>query len=236
MDRRLKRHARSTPGGFAPRWSSILLPALLLVGLLLATGVQAQENEGRTTPRRGERIQVLGQVLTGANTALPGVHVLFEATGPDFRLRTLTRGRKDAVVVPAITDGGGRFALDWAWVGGYDRFELAVAVPVIPDGLPSFQVLQRWDVTAPVIGGGPVEVALPMADGATSDWLLRFADGRASADETRTFQEVGLPERVEGPDAVLREVSWWYFEAGKVYRFRDGSLLQVIHFDPIAEP
>ena len=229
MDRRL---SAATPTVRGARVFPRLLALFLSLLLTPVAGAQ-EEAEERPNLRRGQRIEVSGQVLTGANTPLPGVHVLFEATGPDFRLRTLTRGRKDAVIVTATTETAGRFALEWAWVGGYDRFELAVAVPVIRGGAPSFQVLQRWDVTAPVLAGGPVEVALPLSDAGTSDWLLRFADGRASADESRAFQEVGLPERVDGPDPVLGEISWWYFEAGRVYRFKEGTLLQVLHFDPI---
>jgi hypothetical protein len=65
----------------------------------------------------------------------------------------------------------------------------------------------------------------------------RFRDFLASvksADEQRVYQEMGKPDRVERvqyPGSV--EVSWWYFEAGRAYRFRDGRLEQVVPFDPV---
>jgi hypothetical protein len=48
---------------------------------------------------------------------------------------------------------------------------------------------------------------------------------------------MGVPEDVKRVSYAGRqqetEVSWWYFEAGKVYRFRDGRLDQVERFDPV---
>lgn len=206
---------------------------------LLAVGASAQEPaepEREPKLRTGQLIRVAGDVTGPSGVPLPDLSILFEATGPDFKLRSLSRERKDAVVVPTTTDAQGRFALDWSWLGGYDRFELAVAVPVTRGDRPGFEVLQRWDVTEPVRRGGPVHVSLPFEDATTADWLLRFSDGRASNDERRAFGELGLPEKIDGPDPVLGEVSWWYFSTGKVYRFKDGNLVQVFAFDPIAEP
>lgn len=215
--------------------------APVIAGLLLATVVGAQEAPPTETARQpkvrtGQLIRVAGEVTGPGGVPMPDLSILFEATGPDFKLRSLSRSRKDAVVVPTTTDTRGRFALDWSWLNGYDRFELAVAVPVTRGDRPGFEVLQRWDVSEPVRRGGPVQVSLPFEDATTADWLLRFSDGRASNDERRAFAELGLPETIEGPDPVLGEVSWWYFSTGKVYRFKAGQLVQVFAFDPITEP
>ncbi len=41
---------------------------------------------------------------------------------------------------------------------------------------------------------------------------------------------MGRPDRFDGEGETA---AWWYFEAGKVYRFRAGALEQVEHFEPI---
>jgi hypothetical protein len=38
-------------------------------------------------------------------------------------------------------------------------------------------------------------------------------------------------QTLEYPD--YDEVTWWYFEQGKAYRFREGELQQVVNFDPV---
>jgi hypothetical protein len=61
-----------------------------------------------------------------------------------------------------------------------------------------------------------------------------FAASIDTEDERRIFDEMGNPDRVQ---RILsgdhEEVSWWYFESGKTYRFKDGILEQVVHFEPI---
>lgn len=55
-----------------------------------------------------------------------------------------------------------------------------------------------------------------------------------SDDESRIYDEMGRPDKVqtlEYPD--YDEVTWWYFDKGKAYRFRDGELQQVVNFEPV---
>ena len=55
-----------------------------------------------------------------------------------------------------------------------------------------------------------------------------------SDDEHRVYDEMGKPDEVKMvryPDSV--ESTWWYFDRGRAYRFRDGHLEQVIPFDPV---
>ncbi len=45
---------------------------------------------------------------------------------------------------------------------------------------------------------------------------------------------MGRPDRLKTFDYPdYEEVSWWYFADGKAYRFRDGKLDQVVHFEPV---
>jgi hypothetical protein len=55
-----------------------------------------------------------------------------------------------------------------------------------------------------------------------------------SDDERRVYDEMGKPDKVERVVYPGRtEVSWWYFDAGRVYRFQDGRLEQVVPFEPV---
>jgi hypothetical protein len=45
---------------------------------------------------------------------------------------------------------------------------------------------------------------------------------------------MGKPDRIRNVQYPRHlESSWWYFESGRVYRFRDGRLEQVVPFDPV---
>jgi hypothetical protein len=45
---------------------------------------------------------------------------------------------------------------------------------------------------------------------------------------------MGRPDRIRNVQYPgYLESSWWYFESGKVYRFHDGRLQQVVPFDPV---
>jgi len=53
-------------------------------------------------------------------------------------------------------------------------------------------------------------------------------------DEKRIYDEMGRPDRVQTLEyPEYEEVTWWYFEQGKAYRFRAGELQQVVRFDPV---
>ena len=61
-----------------------------------------------------------------------------------------------------------------------------------------------------------------------------FSASIDSDDERRIYAEMGNPDRVQRTIAAdHEEVSWWYFQSGKAYRFKDGVLEQVVHFEPI---
>ena len=53
-------------------------------------------------------------------------------------------------------------------------------------------------------------------------------------DQRKVYQEMGKPDRIRNVQYPGHlESSWWYFESGRVYRFRDGRLEQVVPFDPV---
>jgi hypothetical protein len=65
--------------------------------------------------------------------------------------------------------------------------------------------------------------------------LRAFVDSIDSDDERRVYREQGKPDRVEARTGAADEAAWWYFESGRVYRFRDGALVATESFDPVEE-
>lgn len=191
------------------------------LGLLLAAdGAQAQTQH------------IAGQVRDGQGHAIGGVHVVLEASRTAFKLRSFKRQTSEPVQLPTMTDDDGRFAFAWRQDRHFTDLQLLVALPVQKAGADTFEVFHKQDISALVRdASGPLEVLLTVEDSAQMDWLRRFLDGSAHADEDRVFREMGRPERLDH-DPVLDESSWWYFDLGKVYHFRSGQLDQVTHFDP----
>lgn len=129
-------------------------------------------------------------------------------------------------------------------------------------GQDVFQTLHREDIAPRVGQGSPVVVNMEVRDSPfldtqpvaaqpvdseplagdpvesepldTPDTASESATDVRSDDESRIRDEMGQPDRVqtlEYPD--YDEVTWWYFEEGKAYRFRDGELQQVVRFEPV---
>jgi len=212
----------------------VKLGAWWLAGVLAATGATAPELRAAPAHREGETVAVTGRVTDPAGEPLPGVTVLLEASRTAFRLRGFRREKSNTLTIPTTAGDDGSFRFDWRWDPFYNTFELAVGMPVRRGGEDAYEILHRQEITGVMEAGDVVTVDLEVADTGYLEWLRRFLDGRASEDELRIFREMGRPDRVDREErrgAV--EGAWWYFEAGKVYRFRGGELDQVIHFEPV---
>jgi len=211
-------------------------PSRLLTGLalmLLLAAVPAARLDARTY-RTGDPVTFTGQVTDAGGTPLDEVEVLLEVSRTVFKLRGFRREKQDTLRVPAKTDADGRYAIVWRWDGYYNTFELAVALAVRKAGRDSFEVFTRLDVTEQVKGGSPVVVPLRVEDTSYLESLRQFLARLTSDDELRIYREMGRPDRIDQEETGEEpESSWWYFEAGKVYRLRSGELQQVTHFDPV---
>ncbi len=209
---------------------------LAAFGLALLTATEA---DGRTY-KRGEVISISGRVTGADGQPLANVSVVLEVSRHRFKLgRIFQRGKpsakSDTLRIPTAAGQDGSYSFNWRWDPFYDTFELAVALPVRQGGQESFEVFHRKDATALIRQGNPVAVALVIEDGAFLSWLRRFFSDLASDDERRVFDQLGLPDRIDELErSGGTEVSWWYFEAGKVYRFRGGTLAEVEDFEPVA--
>jgi hypothetical protein len=208
------------------------VPLVALVALALATApaVAARRADG-------EQVVVTGIVADGQGAPIPRLTVVLEVSRAGLDLRRLSRQQRDTQRLTAATDERGEYSLAWRWSAYYNHFELLAAVPVRKPGGEKLHELQRVDITRRVTQGGagsPVVAALTVQDTAFLDALRGFLAGLSTDDERRVHEEMGKPDTVETVAyPAYREVSWWYFEAGKVYRFRDGALVAVVPFDPI---
>lgn len=199
----------------------------LVVGVVMGLVVTAG-------PAAAETQHISGRVQGADGQALAGVHVVLEASRTAFRLRSFKRRTSEPVQLPTVTDAEGRFYFAWQRDRHFNELRLSVALPVQRGGRDTFEVFLEQDISEQVRAAeGPFEILLTVQSSAQLDWLRRFLDGTAHADEEKVFREMGRPERHDH-DAVLDESSWWYFAVGKVYHFRAGQLDQVTHFDPPA--
>ncbi|HVT60804.1 MAG TPA: hypothetical protein VHR45_20700 [Thermoanaerobaculia bacterium] len=239
----MRRPARRSPlrrSAPAPRRLSRRPVLALALALGLAVLAAAPAPLAAAPYENGARVQFTGLVTDREGKPLSGVNVVLEASRSYFSLRQLRRAEKDARRVSGTTNAQGEYALAWTWDNYYNRFELMTGVPVRRGKEESLQVLEREDVTERTLAGTPVVSAIVVRDRAFVDRLRQFVASIQSADQRRVYDEMGTPDDVKQvnytgtrttPSTV--EVSWWYFDTGKVYRFRNGHLEQVSHFDPV---
>lgn len=186
---------------------------------------------------QGDRVQITGAVTDPQGRPLSNVQVTFEATRTYFSVKKFQRTQTEEIRrVTAMTDAGGQFTLQWPWDSYFNHFELMVGVSVRKARQDSLVELAREDVTRLLQGGSPVVASL-VVQTKNAEFLAKFRELLASIqsdDERRVYDEMGKPDKVERVQYPGRtEVSWWYFDAGRVYRFQDGRLEQVVPFEPV---
>ena len=210
--------------------TSTALLALLLLLILRALPAAAAS----TVHRNGDTVAITGVVTDPQGQPLADVRVLLEATRSTFNILRFERTPKDVRRLSATTNARGEYSLEWPWDDYYNVFELVVAVPVRKAEGERLEVLDRTDVTQRLSGSATVVAALVVENAAYLRQLRAFVGDVQSADERRVYGELGKPDEIKTvryPDRT--EVSWWYFEKGKVYRFADGKLEQVVPFEPV---
>jgi hypothetical protein len=213
-------------------------PALAALAALVALMAVASGPEAAAASYAGgERVQFTGVVTDAAGRRLPGAQVALEASRSYIRWRELRRATRDPRRVSATTNAQGEYAIDWSWDDYFDHFELLAGVNVRHGQEEVLQALEREDVTDRVNAGSPVISAIVIHDRALVDHVREFLASVISADEHRVYEEMGTPDDVKRVNYAGRpregEASWWYFDTGKVYRFRNGRLEQVDRFDPV---
>ena len=230
-------HVRSSAAAIA---LVSVLAAMLFAGATpaAADGVPWPWKKAEPYPP-GSTVTLTGRVTTPDGRPLAGMAVVLEMSREAFRLNELGRERGPALKVPVTTDAEGRYRLAWNWDGHYNVFELVVALELLewrPEGVATvYEPFHRRDVAAEVRGRGPLEIDLVVEETARLKNLQAFFAGLSTDDLRHVYEEMGLPDRIDqGEEEYDPDWSFWYFAAGKVYRFEDGDLDGVVPFEPIA--
>ncbi len=208
------------------RGARFFLPALLVAGAVHASGMPYHD---------GDKVVVTGIVTDAQGHPLPGTTVVLEGARAGFSVRSLSRETHDAERVSAVTDARGEYSITWQWADYYNHFELQVGDPYkLAGGGKGFLVVDQQDLTPRLRGGSPVIAAVAVRDVAPLNALRAFLAGLTAADTRAVYESMGRPEQIDRlvlPGGV--EETWWYFAAGRSYRFRDGKQLDVTPFDPV---
>jgi len=209
-----------------------------LIAGIAALGALAAATPAAATPYdNGERVEFKGVVSDPEGRPVPGVQVVLEAARRYLSLRQLRRAEKDVRRVSTTTDAQGKYTIDWPWDAYFNRLEILAGVTVRHGREENFEVYEREDVSGRVLAGSPVVSAIVIHNRGFVDRLRDFVASVQTADQRRVYEEMGVPDDVKRVEVAGRrqeaEVSWWYFAAGKVYRFRAGRLDQVERFDPV---
>ncbi|MGB5399871.1 MAG: carboxypeptidase-like regulatory domain-containing protein [Thermoanaerobaculia bacterium] len=206
-----------------------------IVVLLLCLASLAAGNVGWAGPYpEGEFIEIAGAVTDAEGFPVPDLTVILEASRKAFSVTRMKSTERDSTQVSTVTDETGQFNLRWRWVDYYNHFELQVGVSEGLGDNAEFLVFEQVDLSKRIRGGSPVVTHVTVTETRYLDTVRDFSASIDTEDERRIFEEMGNPDRVQ---RILagdhEEVSWWYFQSGKAYRFKDGVLEQVVHFEPV---
>ena len=207
---------------------------LAAVALLLAAGLVTPLGAARSPYAQGDEVRFTGIVTNASGLPISGLQVTLEASRAAFSFRRLSRVRENLSKLATVTDERGEFSLPWRWDEYYNRFDLVVAVAVRTTEGETMVELQRVDLSKRTHQGSPVVSAIQLEDTDLVDSRREFLAELNTMDERKVYEQAGQPEhldRVQFPS--YEEVTWWYFRHGRAYRFRDGTLQQVIPFDPV---
>lgn len=199
------------------------------IAILLATPALASKRaENEEVVVTGVVMDTTGKGVAGAIVELRGKHRAFSLR--DFRVK-----RRGSRVVRSQTNASGSFEISWLWHPYYDRFELVAGVPLgPPETSGGLAELALVDLSKRMKEGNPVVATLEIENTDQVDSLRDFLAGIDTDDERQVYQEMGKPDKVRHTTLPTHEeTSWWYFEQGKVYRFRDGEKESVEQFEPV---
>ncbi|MFQ5526839.1 MAG: hypothetical protein ACE5GX_11335 [Thermoanaerobaculia bacterium] len=213
--------------------SRLLVGIAVLSGTLVVSSTPASAKR-RAPYARGEIVLVTGVVTDLAAEPVAGIEVVLEASRHSY---DYLRFRKRTPVVRTIsgtTASDGSFELRWPWDKGFNRFELRFGVTVARPGGDYFHAMHKEDLSRRIKHGSPVVSTVRLEDISFLVSYREFRESIEGEDQREVYREVGKPDKVRRRVSPAHsEVDWWYFDLGKVYRFRDGELVDVEDFEPV---
>ncbi|MDH3745803.1 MAG: hypothetical protein OES47_11950 [Acidobacteriota bacterium] len=234
------------------RICTVGIAVLALAGSLTAA---PQAESGSSTSSKypaGEPVVITGTVTSSDGKALAGVEVALTGYRRSFDVWRVRRTKKGEYTILAVSGADGRFEISWRWDDFYNHFELRAGIGTeVPEepaeelgrseaGLPEsadtskFLVLAEADLSKRIRHGSPVVSSLIIKDTELLESWQGFLGTLESREQRRVYQELGKPDKVQNVGfSTHREVAWWYFERGKVYRFRDGEIDSIEDFEPV---
>lgn len=220
--------ARSTRASHAHSAPAVALAAALAAALALPVPASAKGY------KEGDEVEITGTVTDENGRAVPGATVRLEASRSELALKRLSRVRRHPTRVETLTGDKGEYAITWPWHDYYNRFELMLGITVRDEDGDKFRELVRTDLSRRIRQGSPVVAPFVLTDASEVERNRAFLASVDSADERRVYEQMGTPDRVDAEQIGEREeATWWYFRAGRAYRFVAGGLDQVIPFEPV---
>ncbi|HVS13089.1 MAG TPA: carboxypeptidase-like regulatory domain-containing protein [Thermoanaerobaculia bacterium] len=209
--------------------------AALLLGAVLADASAAQGLGKKKPYADGEEVIITGKVTDPGGNPVPDLPVEIRASRESFSVRKMRKVEENPVTVRTRTDANGDYRIVWTWHHYYNRFLVQALIPVrLPDHMVQDTVVGQVDITGFIGNGSPVRAQFPLGNPALVQRVRDFEAAVDTADEHRVYGERGLPEKVESYEYPEHdEQSWWYFAQGTMYRFTDGSLIEIENFDPV---
>jgi hypothetical protein len=206
-----------------------------LLAVLLSICALAQPTAAARSPyAQGDEVVFNGVVTNSSGVPISGLQITLEASRAAFNFKRLGRVRENLRRLATVTDERGEFSLPWRWDDYFNRFDLVVAIPVRSSEGEELVELQRVDLSRRTHQGSPVISAVQLTDTELVDSRQEFLASLDSNDERKVYEQVGQPERMDRVTfPSYEEVTWWYFRQGRAYRFHDGTLHQVIPFEPV---
>ncbi len=193
-----------------------------------------QPTAAEETKAVADAVRVTGKVTDSTGQALDDLEVVLEASHRTFDIKKLQRVRRDLVRRVTKTDQNGNFRIEWHANEHFNQFDLVVGLSVrVPTG-ERFYTLERMPLPQATGGDGQPRLEVVVADTSFLERFRGFVAALDTEDERATYEEMGIPAKIDRMKlATHEEITWWYFEAGKAYRFRDGRLAEVSEFEPV---
>lgn len=212
----------------SPQYAAIALVGICFFALSSGPAWAAPPYE------EGSTVVITGVVTDSAGLPLSDIRVALEASRNIFRLNNFTKKKREPARLASITSSKGEYSINWKWHDYYNHFELVAGITMRTGQADHFEELSREDLSRRVVQGSPVVSTIALDDISLVIRLREFLGELDSPEEKQVYSDMGQPDRldqVEYPD--YQEITWWYFSMGNAYRFRDGTLEEVIHFSPV---